>query len=560
LVIAYKQLREIENEINILRGEPNRSTEIPLTNFRGIEIKGFSAEIARLALIIAEYQCDVLYLGQQLALAEFLPLDAENWITTGNALRINWLSVCPPTGTGVKLHGDDLFSTPLDQAEIDFENAEGETFICGNPPYLGSTWQSKEQKSDLKQIFGNLTKKWKSLDYVAGWFMKAAEYGKHTNGASAFVSTNSICQGQQVPILWPLVFKTGHEITFAHTSFKWANLASHNAGVTVAIIGIGQTSNANRIIYSASKDGDTIAKSGSVINAYLVHGPNIIIGKTSRSPKDRALMVWGNKPTDDGNFFLDSDQMKALRAEDDRARYFIRPYFGSAEFIRGLQRYCIWVEDHEVEEAIKITEIRRRIDAIRDFRAKSKAAETRPAANFPHRFRQIQGVSERSAFIIPRVSSERREYLPIGLLPEHSLVADSAFAIYDAPLWNMALIASKLHLVWIATVCGQLETRLRYSNTLGWNTFPLPKLTTKNKEDLTRCAEDILIARERHFPATIADLYDPEKMPEDLRRAHERNDEVLERIYIGRRFKNDTERLEKLFELYTEMTSKREAE
>jgi hypothetical protein len=560
LVIAYKQLREIENEINILRGEPNRSTEIPLTNFRGIEIKGFSAEIARLALIIAEYQCDVLYLGQQLALAEFLPLDAENWITTGNALRINWLSVCPPTGTGVKLHGDDLFSTPLDQAEIDFENAEGETFICGNPPYLGSTWQSKEQKSDLKQIFGNLTKKWKSLDYVAGWFMKAAEYGKHTNGASAFVSTNSICQGQQVPILWPLVFKTGHEITFAHTSFKWANLASHNAGVTVAIIGIGQTSNANRIIYSASKDGDTIAKSGSVINAYLVHGPNIIIGKTSRSPKDRALMVWGNKPTDDGNFFLDSDQMKALRAEDDRARYFIRPYFGSAEFIRGLQRYCIWVEDHEVEEAIKITEIRRRIDAIRDFRAKSKAAETRPAANFPHRFRQIQGVSERSAFIIPRVSSERREYLPIGLLPEHSLVADSAFAIYDAPLWNMALIASKLHLVWIATVCGQLETRLRYSNTLGWNTFPLPKLTTKNKEDLTRCAEDILIARERHFPATIADLYDPEKMPEDLRRAHERNDEVLERIYIGRRFKNDTERLEKLFELYTEMTSKRKVE
>lgn len=220
LVIAYKQMREIEFEINKRRGEPEFATEIPLTNFRGIELRDFSAEVARLALIIAEYQCDVLYRGQQLALAEFLPLNAQNWITRGNALELDWLSVCPPTGTSVKLHGDDLFKTPLDQSEIDFENEGGETYICGNPPYLGSTWQSKEQKGDLEAIFKDKTKTWKSLDYVAGWFMKAAEYGKHTNAASAFVSTNSICQGQQVEMLWPLIFKTGHEINFAHTSFK----------------------------------------------------------------------------------------------------------------------------------------------------------------------------------------------------------------------------------------------------------------------------------------------------------------------------------------------------
>ena len=556
LVISYKEMRAIEAEINERRDEADRRTEIPLTNYRGIELRDFPAEIARLALIIAEYQCDVLYRGQRDALADFLPLDAQNWITCDNALHLDWLSVCPPTGTTVKLRSEDLFESLLDQAQIDFENEGGETYICGNPPYLGSTWQSKEQKEDLKRIFDGRTKSWKSLDYVAGWFMKAADYCTHTNAAAAFVSTNSICQGEQVPILWPLIFDTGHEIAFAHTSFRWANLASHNAGVTVAIIGLSNHAGKVRRLYSAEEDSKTVVKGGDCINAYLVHGPNVIVKKVSKSPPSRGKMVWGNKPTDDGNFFLDSEKRKCLLEQYPEAERFIRPYFGSAEFIRGLQRFCIWVEDDEVDEAIATPPIAERVERIRAFRAKSKAAETRPAAELPHRFRQIQGVSKRSAFIVPRVSSERRGYLPIGMLPEKSLVADSAFALYDAPLWNMALIASRIHLVWVATVCGKLETRYRYSNTLGWNTFPIPNLTEKNKADLTRCAEDILLAREAHFPATIADLYDPEKMPDDLRGAHDRNDEVLERIYIGRRFRNDTERLEKLFELYTKMTTK----
>jgi hypothetical protein len=555
LVIAYKEMRAIEAEINKRRGELDRRTDIPLTNFRGIELRDFPAEIARLALIIAEYQCDVTYRGQKEALAEFLPLDAQNWITCGNALRLDWLSVCPPTGTAVKLHGDDLFSTPLDQAQIDFENEGGETYICGNPPYKGSTYQTDDQKCDLESIFGHRTKNWKSLDYVAGWFIKAADYGAHTPCISAFVTTNSICQGEQVPVLWPLIFKAGYRVAFAHTSFKWANLASHNAGVTVAIVGISNHKTNDAIIYSLDDDERTIAKQVSNINAYLVFGPNLIIGKTNQNPSDRALMVWGNKPTDDGNFFLTLNETQKLILESPQAKAYVKPYFGSAEFIKGIQRFCLWINDSEAKDVLKIPEIKRRIENIRLFRASSKAAETRPAAEFPHRFRQIQGVSKHSAFIVPRVSSERREYLPCGLLPEGSIVADSAFAIYDAPLWNMALIASRLHLIWIATVCGKLETRYRYSNTLGWNTFPVPPLTEKNKTDLTRCAEDILLAREAHFPATIADLYDPDDMPENLRHAHKRNDEVLERIYIGRRFKNDTERLEKLFDLYTKMTA-----
>jgi hypothetical protein len=196
LVIAYKEMRAIEAEINKRRGEADRHSDIPLTNFRGIELRDFAAEIARLALIVAEFQCDVLYRGPRLALAEFLPLGAENWITRGNALRLDWLSICRPEGTSVKRRAEDLFHTPLDQTEIDFENEGGETYICGNPPYLGSTWQSKEQKSELESIFDARAKSWKLLDYVAAWFMKAADYGKHANAAAAFVATNSICQGQ----------------------------------------------------------------------------------------------------------------------------------------------------------------------------------------------------------------------------------------------------------------------------------------------------------------------------------------------------------------------------
>jgi hypothetical protein len=255
LVIAYKMMREIENAINERRGEYGRKSDIPLTNYRGIELRDFAAEIARLALIIAEYQCDLIYRGQKEALAEFLPLSADNWITCGNALRLDWLSVCPPTGTAVNLLGDDLFSTPLDQAQIDFENEGGETYICGNPPYKGSQGQTDEQKADLQSVFGQHTKNWKSLDYVSGWFMKAATYGTKTDAATAFVSTNSICQGRQVATLWPLIHATGHEISFAHTSFKWANLASHNAGVTVAVVGISTRPTTLRRLFSIADDG-----------------------------------------------------------------------------------------------------------------------------------------------------------------------------------------------------------------------------------------------------------------------------------------------------------------
>jgi hypothetical protein len=553
LVVAYKQMREIENIINERRGEHGRESEIPLTNFRGIELRHFSAEIARLALIIAEYQCNVLYRGPTLALAEFLPLSSDNWIICGNALRLNWLSICPPTGTDVKIHSDDLLDTLLDQAEINFENEGGEIYICGNPPYLGSTYQSSQQKSDMELIFWQKTSNWRSLDYVAGWFMKAAEYGKHTNGAAAFVATNSICQGQQVPILWPLIFETGYAIDFAYTSFKWSNLASHNAGVSVVIIGISRHPGKVRRIFSVGVDGNVIVKETEYINAYLVSGPNIIVKKATNSITGLAKMDFGNKPVG-GGLLLTRDEVINLDITPEQRAKFIRRILGSAEFIHGEERYCLWIKDDQLDEAMQIPSIRKRIEDVRAMRATSKKLATRSIASLSHRFGEVRQTGDEIVIIIPSVSSENREYLPVGLAPKGTIVSNAAFALLDAPLWNIALIASRLHLVWIATVCGKLETRYRYSNTLGWNTFPVPTLTEKNKADLTRCAEDILLAREAHFPATIDDLYDPENMPANLREAHERNDEVLERIYIGRRFRNDTERLEKLFELYTKMT------
>lgn len=555
LVIAYKQMREIEAEINRRRKEAGRKSDIPLTNFRGIELREFPAEVARLALIIAEYQCDVLYRGQKEAIQDLLPLNAENWITQGNALRLDWLSICPPTGTGVKHRAEDLLHTSLDQPQIDFENEGGETYICSNPPYLGSKWQTNEQKAELRGIFEARTKSWKSLDYVAGWFMKAADYGMQANATAAFVSTNSICQGVQVPILWPLIFETGYKIYFAHTSFKWANLASHNAGVTVAIVGISNHHEGAKILYSLADDGTTIAKDADNINAYLVGGRDIDIQPSKKSISSCAYMDLGNMPKDGGNLLLTFDEAEHALATDPSISRFIYDFVGSQEFVRGIVRRCLWIEDDEAEDAQTSPVIAARLKGVRKMRMDSDAASTRDFADRPYRFKQIQGRGVEASIVIPKVTSETRPYLPVGMLSAHSIVSDNAFALYDAPLWNMALIASRLHLVWIATVCGKLETRYRYSNTLGWNTFPVPALTEKMKADLTRCAEDILLAREAHFPATIADLYDPEKMPADLREAHERNDEVLERIYIGRRFRNDTERLEKLFDLYTKMTA-----
>jgi hypothetical protein len=349
------------------------------------------------------------------------------------------------------------------------------------------------------------------------------------------------------------------KIKFAYSSFKWSNLASHNAGVTVVIIGCSKNHDITKSLYSLNSNGEYSKRLVNNINPYLVGGDDLIVYPRSQSLGNLALMLKGNMPSDGGYLILSRDERRSIISQYPKSIDYIRAYIGSRDFIHGELRYCLWIDNNKLEEAKEIPPIYQRLEGVREFRQNAKALTTKPYAEFPHLFRQVQETAKYSSIIIPRHTSETREYLPVGLLSAHAIVSDSALAIYDAPLWNIALIASRLHLVWIATVCGKLKTDYRYSNTLGWNTFPVPTLTEQNKADLTRCAEDILLAREHYFPATIADMYDPKRMDSEfplVREAHDRNDETLERIYIGRRFKNDTERLEKLFEMYTKMTKK----
>jgi hypothetical protein len=558
LVIAYKEMRKIEAEINCRRGEPDRKSDIPPTNFRGVELRHFSTEIARLALIIAEYQCDVMYRGPKLALAEFLPLKDDNWIACGNALRLDWLSLCPPTGTGVKLVADDLFSTPLEQPEINFENEGGETYICGNPPYKGGTEQSKEQKADMGNVFSDLSSSYKSLDYVCGWFIKFAQYSRRTNSSAAFVSTNSICQGEQVARLWPLLLDDGLRINFAHTSFRWSNLAKKDAAVTVVVIGLERTTGGKARLFEFNDDGNPSVREADNINPYLVNYRNLVVQASTKPISDVPHLINGSKPADGKNLSLSAREAQSIIDQYSPAVNSIRPYIGSDEFIKGKIRYCLWIPDSDLELVNNIPGIKSRLAAVAEMRFKSTKPLTKKGAKTPHRFQQVRQTGEEIIQIVPSVSSEIRHYLPVGLLPERSIVSNLAYGFLSQPIWCLSLIASKIHLVWIATVCGKLKTDYRYSSTLGWNTFPVPTLTDQNKADLTRCAEEILLAREHYFPATITDMYDPDRMDTEfplVRQAHDRNDEVLERIYIGRRFKNDTERLEKLFELYTKMTT-----
>ncbi|MDG9875309.1 class I SAM-dependent DNA methyltransferase [Pseudomonas fulva] len=545
LVIAYKQMREIEAEINNRRGEANNKSEIPLTNFRGIELRDFPAEIARLALIIAEFQCDVLYRGQQDALAAFLPLDAQNWIVCGNSLRLDWLSICPPTGKGVKVVADDLFEVPLNQAEIKFENEGGETYICGNPPYLGAKKKSKSQSEDMSAVG---LENAQLLDYVAAFIVKGLDVVAKTNTAMALVTTSSICQGEQVSLLWPKIFASA-SIGFAYRPFKWANSAANNAGVYCTIIGLVKSDVKSKKLY----DGDSVTQCESIA-PYLIPGPKVICEPANSSISCLSLMKMGSNAVDGKRLILEREAADSILEEYPSAKPYIRMYGGTKELVSGVFRRCVWIGDDSVEEVVSnIPPLKEAVDACYTYRTQA-GRDARKAAKRPHAF-CYSTYEDRNFIQVGNTIGGSLAFVPADIRQQGFVSNHNAFVVYGAPLVEFAIIVSSMHRVWAETVAGRLGDGIRYGNTIVYNTFPVPLLTEQSKSDLISCAESILLAREEHFPATIAELYDPGMMPENLRRAHDRNDEVLERIYIGRRFKNDTERLEKLFDLYTKMAA-----
>lgn len=378
--------------------------------------------------------------------------------------------------------------------------------------------------------------------------MKAALYNDTCNAPFSFVATNSICQGQQVPITWAILLQRGFRIRFAHTSFKWSNLAANKAGVTVVVTGVDRNPTGSRWIYT-----DGSVREVTNINPYLTDHDISVVPAEKKPRFISVSMEYGVYYSKSAGLLLDLDEKNALQ-HSGLAPKFVRRFIGSTEYINGKERYCLWISDDDLPQVISIDAVRQRIESVRSDRLGTEDAAVNKLAHRSHQFRERKG-DEPAKIFVPIVSSENREYFPAGLADQSVVPTNKAFYIPNAPVWTLAIILSKIHLSWIGAICGKLELRFSYSNTLGWNTFPVPPLTEKNKADLTRCAEDILLAREAHFPATIADLYDPEEMPADLRAAHDRNDEVLERIYIGRRFRNDTERLEKLFDLYTKMSA-----
>lgn len=528
LIIAYKRLRELEIRIWKAMREITGIALLPfpnitLTQFYGIELDEYAAETATLSMWLAEHQMNVKFLEELFVLPESLPLKPSGHIVCGNACRLDWNTVCPHT-------------------------PEDEVYIMGNPPYLGSSMQDENQKEDLEVVCGHF-KNYKNLDYIASWFYKGTKYISGFNAKCAFVSTNSICQGDSVALLWPNIFAKNVEIDFAYQSFKWSNNAKYNAGVTVCIIGISNKSKSIKRLYRNKQQSRC-----EYINSYLLAAPEILIERKKKPISNLPKMVFGNKPTDGGNLILTPQERDKIISEYPEAEKFIRFYQGSDSFINGDTRYCIWIGENERAEAEEIAPIRVRIEAVAEFRRNSVAASTVEAAEYPHMFRQ-RAHREGKALLVPRVSSERRQYIPIGFVSSNTIASDSTQVVYGASLLTFALLANRMHTIWLSAVGGKLETRYRYSN-LVYDSFPFSKLTTAEKEELERLAQNILNIRDENFDMSLGEMYNPETMPEELREAHHQLDLAVERIYRTEPFTSDEERLEHLFKLYAKMTKK----
>ncbi|MDM1378653.1 class I SAM-dependent DNA methyltransferase [Myroides marinus] len=534
LIIAYRELRlleiEILKELAKLSGKVGTGTfdlgneytsVVSLNNFYGIEIDDFAHEIARLSLWLAEHQMNQYFHVEFGYSKPSLPLKDAGHIVHANACRIDWEEVCP------KKEGDEIY-------------------ILGNPPYLGARMQNEEQKKDMDNVFRAYSK-YKDLDYISIWFYKGAKYIVNSKAHFAFVSTNSICQGQQVALLWDKILKDSLEISFAHTSFKWVNNAKSNAGVTVVIIGIRNIQDLKKFLYNNS-----LKREVKNINSYLLDASNVLVSERTKSLSLFQKMNFGNMPNDGGGLIFTKEERNEFIKEDSSYSHFIRPLIGSSEFIKGESRFCLWLENEDLEEVRNNPIILERINRTEIHRLSSKDKGTQLLALRSHQFRD-RTIANVSSIVVPRVSSERREYIPMGILDAHSIILDSAMAVYDAKPYLLSVLHSKIHMIWVDTIGGKLKTDYRYSAKLCYNTFPFPKITKARERELEECAYNILEVRERYPEKTLAQLYDPEKMPADLKEAHRLNDLAVESCYREKPFTSDEERLEYLFKLYEKM-------
>jgi hypothetical protein len=526
LVIAYKELRKLEHRIlkRLQDLDPKtpvalfQDSEIKLENFYGIEIDDFAHEIAILSLWLAKHQMNVEFrelFGHEIQL---IPLRDTGNVVCANAVRTDWNEVCP------KAKGDELY-------------------VLGNPPYLGSSMQNEQQKQDFVRFFG--TPRYpRNLDYISLWFMTAARYVADGVGSVGFVSTNSVTQGDHVGLMWPTIFATGVQIAFAHESFRWTNQARGGAGVTCVVIGLSLCPASLRPLYSEGKK-----RLVPNISPYLrPSSRNTIVFARRTPPGGLPPMVFGNKPTDGGYLNFGESERAAMLESDPALAPYIRRYMGADELINGNVRYCLWVTDAQAIEAMSHSEVAARASGVAEAR-RNGSTVAQAMADRPYRFLQ-RAHREGTAIVVPLHSSEGRSYIPMAFVDDRTVVSNACDVIYNAEPWLFALLMSRLHNVWLRAVGGRIKSDFRYSATLCYNTFPVPPLSDKSRQLLTERAFAVLVAREQHSDKTLAQVYDPGKMPTELREAHQFLDAAVDQLYRNTPFQSDDERLELLFYMY----------
>ncbi len=518
LIIAYKELRLLEMDILKSLGEIPMSG-ISLSSFYGIEIDDFAHEVAKLSLWLAEHQMDVLFNREFGDVKASLPLKDTGYIVCGNSARINWNSV-------LNSKGDD------------------EIYIVGNPPYLGARQQDPQQKEDI-EIALNGVDGANNLDLISIWFHKGANYIRNKNAKLAFVTTNSICQGEQVSILWPHIL-TNLEIHFAHLSFRWTNNAKNSAAVTCSILGLRNPSKERKFIFT-----DGTLKQVSNINAYLVDTDNVYIDKRRGSISNLMDINYGSFALDDGHYTLSTEDKRDIEMYQNSSQ-FIKKFVGAKEMLQGIERFCLWITDKNVSDALKNPEIKNRVHSVQKWRAKSERVNTIKLAETPHLFAEIRQ-PEKDYIAVPTVSSERREYMPVAFYSKDVIASNQLYAIEGGDEFHFGLLSSKMHMVWIKAVSGRMKTDPRYSSAICYNNFPVPNPTDTDTKSIKSLVHSILKIRGKYSSHSLAELYDPDKMPLELLEAHQHLDAVFESLYRNEKFTNDFERLECLFKLYLSM-------
>ena len=545
LTETYLSLRRLENEAiklyvgdTVLLDVGYDLVKVKISQLYGIEINDFAVSVANAALWIAESQMLEETMSIVYSNIDFLPIKSYSNIVEGNALRLNWEEIVPK---------------------------EKLSYIIGNPPFVGHSIQNEQQKKEIRSIYVDENGKEYNLagkiDYVAGWYFKAASIISNTNIKVAFVSTNSICQGEQVVGVWqPLYKRFGVNIDFAYQTFKWGSEAKDKAAVHCVIVGFSTNhKNGKKQLFSSTDKLDLVDN----INPYLLSGKTIFVESAKTPICQVSPMYFGSKPTDGGYFFLTSEEKQEILKRELQSEKYIRKVLGAQEYINNVERYCLWLEGITPSELKSSPMIYERVKKVREFRLASKAESTRKFADRPTEFKQ-NAQPNKPYLIVPRVSSENRRYVPIGYIEPEVIATDATQIIPNATLYEFGVITSNVHMAWMRTVAGRLKSDYRYSSTIVYNTFPWPKITEEQKEYISKTAQGILDARALYPNSSLAHLYDEAAMPGELRKAHQKNDVAVMKAYgmikkvNGKdKLMTESETVARLFEMYQELTEKK---